>query len=419
VFVRGSRAVDLALATSASADPTVLRTTGVLNQRGANYAQNYGGAAGKIVFVGNPYASSIDITNLLTRSSGIDANKFWVWDPQSPGTNNVGAYVSYSNGVMVPNPSASYPDAASTKIIESGQAFMVQLGSANTSASMSFAETDKVTTQANTFGRPAAKPQSNPAVYTNLMVPTANGLFLADGVGAGFGDRFSASVDKDDAAKLWNFDENLALVRNQSTLAIEFRPLPLLRDTLFYRMYLRQQPYVLKVFTQNFESQPMRAWLVDKYLQSKTELSLHDTTLYSFTPNKDTNSYRNRFMIVFNRIFTGTPVPVTKVVNQENPNTSGVANSIAVKATGVAMYPNPVNTNKVTLEFNNMDKGKYEVMLYSPEGQKLASRKIEHNGGNNIYPLPLSPSWSAGIYTVSIVNEDPKKTINLRLVISK
>jgi len=190
-------------------------------------------------------------------------------------------------------------------------------------------------------------------------------------------------------------------------------------DTLFYRMYLRQQPYSLQIFSNNFKTVPARAWLVDKYLNTKTEINLHDTTYYDFTPNPDTNSYRNRFMIVFNHQFIGTPVPVTKVVNQENPNTTGVANSVAVRATGVAMYPNPVNTNKVTLEFNDMDKGKYEVTVYSPGGQKLASRKIEHNGGNNMYPLPLNPSWSAGVYTISIAGEDQKKAINLRLVIGK
>src|SRR4029079_15249628 len=103
-----------------------------------------------------------------------------------------------------------------------------------------------------------------------------------------------ASVDSYDAEKLWNFDENIALVRNTYTLAIEFRPDPVLTDTLFYRLYLRQEPYTLQIFTRDFSYMPLvRAWLVDKYMNTRTEINQKDTMLYNFTPNPDTNSYRN------------------------------------------------------------------------------------------------------------------------------
>ncbi|MEP6682654.1 MAG: T9SS type A sorting domain-containing protein, partial [Parafilimonas sp.] len=276
----------------------------------------------------------------------------------------------------------------------------------------------------NVFGfagkQPTQDEAATPAIYTNLMVPVGDSLYLADGVGTGFGNQFSAKVDEEDANKLWNFDENISLYRDTKYLSIELRPMPVLTDTLFFRLYLRQKPYTLQLFTQNFENLPlMRAWLVDKYLNTKTEINLHDTTLYNFTPNLDTLSYRNRFMLVFNRQFTGTPVPVTKVINQDNPDVTGVANSITETAGGVTIYPNPVSTSKVTLQFSNMDKGDYEVTVYSPKGQKLASREINYPGGNTAFPLPLNPSWNAGVYNVGVINKDSKKIINLKLVISK
>jgi hypothetical protein len=416
LFVRGSRAVNLAWATSAPADPTILRIKGVLNQTGGNVTLPRSVYPNEILFVGNPYAAPIDLSKVFSRfdaSSTIAKGKFWVWNPSDPGTNNVGAYVTFDGATMVPA-GTSY---TSGTIIQSGQAFMLQAASAGT-ANFDFEEGDKVVAETNVFGKNAATPDY-PVSYVNLTIPQGQNHIIVDGVATAFDNQSSASVDAGDAAKLWNFDENIAEVRDGKTLSIEFRPLPKLTDTLFYRMYLRQEPYSLQIFFDKFATVPARAWIVDKYLNTKTEINLHDTTYYDFKPNPDTNSYRNRFMIVLNRQFIGTPVPVTKVINQENPNTSGVANSIAVKASGVAVYPNPVNTNKVTLEFNDMDKGKYEVTIYSPGGQKLANRKIEHNGGNNTYPLPLNPSWSAGIYTISITNEDQKKAINLRLVIGK
>ena len=55
---------------------------------------------------------------------------------------------------------------------------------------------------------PVKNPQPAPVIYTNLMVSQSSGLFLADGVAAGFGSQYSAAVDGDDAPKLWNFDES-------------------------------------------------------------------------------------------------------------------------------------------------------------------------------------------------------------------
>jgi hypothetical protein len=124
-------------------------------------------------------------------------------------------------------------------------------------------------------------------------------------------------------------------------------------------------------------------------------------------------------MLVFKRQFTGTPVPVTKVVNESDPNTTGNTNSIAATAGNVNVYPNPASTDKVTLQFGNMEKGNYEVTVYSPKGQNLSSRKIEYSGGTNVYTLTLNPSWAAGVYTINIANEDSKKAVNLKLMISR
>ncbi|MBV9960792.1 MAG: T9SS type A sorting domain-containing protein, partial [Parafilimonas sp.] len=425
LFVRGSRAVDLSMGSYATADSTVLRARGVLNQTGFTASKTYAGRDSAIIFVGNPYASSIDLYNggsgLLSsgRVSGIDKGKFWVWDPRDSGLYGVGGYVSFSNGVQVPfkgNTNATY--AAGT-IIQNGQAFMVQLSKGSTGATIGFQEDDKVVSETNVFGKKANK--QVPSIYINLMVPQADGSFsLTDGVGAGFDSKYSAEVDEYDAVKLWNFDENITLVRNTRTLAIEFRPKPILTDTLFLRMYLRQQPYTLQVFSQNLPGNlPARAWIVDKYLNTQTEINLYDTTLYNFSPNPDTNSYRNRFMLVFNRQMQGNPVPVTKAIDQNNPNVTGEANSLAVTDGDLSLYPNPVSKNRVMLQFKNMMKGSYAITIYSIKGQKLSTRIMQHDGGSAAYPLPLNASWANGMYTVTIINQDSKNETNLKLVINK
>ena len=78
---------------------------------------------------------------------------------------------------------------------------------------------------------------SNPVVYINLMLPSADSLLLVDGTGALYANKFSASVDENDAGKLSNFNENICLFRDGKKLAIETRPIPKQTDTLFIRMW--------------------------------------------------------------------------------------------------------------------------------------------------------------------------------------
>src|SRR5262249_49451342 len=142
-------------------------------------------------------------------------------------------------------------------------------------ALVNFQQNDKVASQVNVFGK-----QPKPAyavIYTNLMVASGDSLSLTDGVGAVLDKQFSASVDENDAAKLWNFTENIALVRNSSALAIEFRPVPRLTDTLFYRLFLAQKPYDLQIFSSNLpKNVKMQAILIDKYLHTQTKINLSD-----------------------------------------------------------------------------------------------------------------------------------------------
>jgi len=415
IFVRGSRAVNLSMATAAPTDPTVLRAHGVLNEMGSNLIQQYTVKANDILFIGNPYASSINLLKTLNRlsaSDNISNHKFWVWNPDDPGTLNVGGYVTYSNGIFVPF-GTSYSAGA---VIQGSQAFMLQATN-NGIAKLNFSQNDKVSAETEVFGRHSASPY--PTIFTSLMIPSGTGLALTDGVAAGFGKKFSAEVDNDDATKLWNNDENMALVRNGKTLAIELRPLPVLMDTLFYRMYLRQQPYILQILPQNFIDSSLHALLVDRYLNKKTELNLHDTTLYNFSPNPDTNSYRNRFMIVFQRQLIGNPVPVTKAVNQDDPGISGIKNNIVESTANVSLYPNPVNGDRVLLQFNNMNEENYQVTVFSPKGEKLSILNIENGKADAVYSLPLKPAWAAGIYTINITGKGSKRSINLQLIISK
>jgi len=158
-------------------------------------------------------------------------------------------------------------------------------------------------------------------------------------------------------------------------------------DTLFLRMYLRQQPYVLQVFSRNLPADlPGKAWIVDKYLSVQTEINLYDTLLHAFAINTDTNSYRNRFMLVFKRV-------------QNNSDEHYTLNKIAT-----SVYPNPVKGRTVNLVLENLDNGDYTVNIYTANGIMVTKLTLNYTHSQKVYPLKLPAVLTSGNYIVQTVN---------------
>ncbi len=435
LFVRGDRSV--CLTNVYPADVTTLRPRGTLNQQGSStYTVNFSGAkASDFIFIGNPYAAPLDIRPAVkTNNSGIEVDKFWVWNPTLGGALGVGGYVAFSNGVQVPYNLIDTTNYAANTVIQSGESFMVQVNSSNSTGmgSVTFKENDKSSEERTTgvFGWLASPKQSSqssltqpspkqrnpytpPVLYVNML--DQNNAIM-DGVGVAFGNKYSPYIDSIDAQKKWNEEiENMAIVKHDTTLAIDFRPVAKVSDTVFIRVYLRQHPYTLQIFTRGVrEDLPAEGWLVDKYLGTQTQLDIYHVNLYSFTPNSDTNSYRNRFMLVFNR--TGKKQQQDKGIKT---STNTVAGSSLVNGGSVSIYPNPVTAGTAMLNFNNMPAGSYQLIVYNAVGEKLSESMIRHSGGNTTYPLQVKSSWGSGIYNVRIVNTTEDNVKNISFILNK
>ncbi len=417
LFVRGSRAINLALGTYAIPDATILRAKGQLNETGSSIVKTYSGSAGKCILVGNPFASAINVQNILdgTKGSGFSLNKLWVWDAKIGGNSGVGGYVTYSSGVWAPA-NGSY--SGSSPVIQSGQAFMVQL--TGNSASMTFQQNDKSLSEGNVNGLQANNEQapgtgatslkaisagnlrntknefSYPVVHANLMIASGNSLSLADGVTAVFSNNLSKTAADRNAAKNWNTNENMALVRNGQTFAIEFRPRPESTDTMFFRLYLfKGSPYALQIFGQNIsDSLKGRAWLVDNYLNTRTEVHLADTSVINFQTNTDTNSYRNRFMLVY----------VRNAEKQQTGNNSKISNT---DVSYISVFPNPVIGRTCNMLIsNNLPAGKYQALIYDDKGMLKLAKEVEYDGYKSNYKLTLPASLNQGVYKLALSKDN-------------
>ena len=410
VFVRGSHANDLSQAVNATPDPTTLRITGVSNETGGAVSTgSLSGSSGQYVLIGNPFAAPVNVIDAFNSSGtvGIDKTTFTVMDPKfNNDGRDVGAYVTYNTVTgWTPNVQLSYPSTY-PPVVQSGQGLMVKL-SGTGSHEVSFEQSNKFTgLQANVFGLRAKSLNPTPVIYTNLMAKaqTKDSLCATDGIAAAFGKQFSSSVDSVDIPKLWNTGENISLLRNQSHLLIEFRDMPTATDTLFYRLYLRQQPHALKIFSKNLSGGiASRAWLVDNYLHKETEIDLSDTTIYNFTPNTDTNSYRNRFMLVFTPSRADRPGMIDSFISRIKTR----------------IYPNPVIGKTFNLVLENAKEGDYTVNIFTTGGKLAATRKISYKAATDTYSISVPASLTAGNYIVQIVAGDDFITSSITLSIAQ
>lgn len=277
LFVRGSRANQIDLGTTAPTSTTTLRTTGPINQ--GDVSANVTISNGQYFGIGNPYPSAIDITGILTGFTGstnVDATTFARWDP---GINPFGGYIQYVGGVSSPS-TTNYPTTASTFVMQSGEAFILKASGVN--PVVKFKESLKTTANSSTvFARPAP-----PTVHINLY---DSSMTQVDGVAIGFAD--SASVPK-----FGKTGELMMISVDNALLGIQIQPLHKVDTFRFEFMKLNNQTYHLRL-TQELKDLDADLELVDLFLHTHIELKGH-TDGYAFTVTADTASYKHRFMLI-------------------------------------------------------------------------------------------------------------------------
>ncbi|MBC7890091.1 MAG: hypothetical protein H7Z13_19620 [Ferruginibacter sp.] len=307
VFIRGDRNTNNFIVPNTNT--TTIAAIGRLQTGTQNFSASsvYGG----FTLIGNPFASPVDFgligrTNLLKR--------FYAWDPS---LNTVGGYIMLDdldeNGIY----SKSVVGSQQNQHIQSAQAFYVETD-LNATAILSVSENAKSSSNNNLVFRPqipAGNEQVTETISTSLYLLNPDGsLVLADGVFSDYNNAYHAAVTREDASKFTNVNENLAIVRNTALLALERRPIVVLDDTVFLKLWkTTQRSYQLEFVAAMSSNIGLTAFLIDSYLHTSTPLNTSGTTNINFVINSDTASTNvNRFMVVFNPLNT-LPVNFTSV----------------------------------------------------------------------------------------------------------
>lgn len=276
-------------------------------------AINIAATAGDNISIGNPFASAINFVQLRFSSTNLAPN-FKVWDPSQNGNYGAGIYQTISGPtgwLATPGFGSIYNLPGNYSDIQSGQAFFVQsVSTAN--IDVPFSEDMKVDAY-RLANRGGANPAENVDPASITMISTFlvnNNGILYDGNRVVFDDIYSKEVDENDALKMMNDGANFGINNTAKILAVEARGRLSQSDTIQYQLgNIAAGQYQLRIAVQNINEPLLQGELVDRFLGSRTPVSLADSSFINFTVTSNSASAAaNRFYLVFKTV---TVVPVT------------------------------------------------------------------------------------------------------------
>ncbi|MCP9751985.1 GEVED domain-containing protein [Ferruginibacter sp. HRS2-29] len=427
-FVMGDRSSN-----ATNSKPTVLRTTGALF---TGTQPTLTVTAGRYEVIGNPYASEIDLRELIKPSNNL-TQQVYVWDPSLGAGFGFGRYrtLTFEDGDYYTIPaSANYPEISN--MIQSGQAFFVK-SNGLVPSSVTFTEDVKSNgSQVVTRGGTSTAEK----LRIDLAIAQGGTTTLLDGAIAFFKNEYSINADETDGAKLLNSGENAGFKTGGKYLSVDRRPSPVNADTLFVEMTgMKVQSYSWAITTANMNKPGRNAWLLDNFLGTRTPLSLDGITNVNFDITSNAaSSAANRFSIVFSKIAGPLPVTFTGISATRNTDRSiavkwSVENEINLDKYTVERSADGVNfTGIITADVtNSRNYGKndlsplaqdnyYRIKATSSNGQvqysaivKVAPIAVTIPASISVYPNPVEDktmnlsfvNQASGTYQLQLIND--------------
>jgi hypothetical protein len=381
VFVTGSYGSN-SIASTIPAANTTLKATGQLIIGDKSYTTT----ANKYTFIGNPYASPLDLSLMLNTLSNATASfggNVWVWDAKGLGQNGLGAFNLYDNSVQTysnvttPPVTNDISTAAATQI-QSGQAFFVK---STDSANFIIKESHKGTAVSNNnvFRSGTAE-----LFRVGLYKQVNNEWSGRDGAMTVILSDANANQSPN---KMVNSTENIAFTKNGASFASNHH-LPLVSsDVLNVKVWNTTvgANYKLKINTEAFTATNLSATLEDLFTNSRTPLNLEGTAVeYPFTVTNEALSSGDRFRIVFQNA----------VLGNNNPTENGFS-----------IVPNPVTGDSFQVNLGALAIGTYSYSICNSLGQEIEKGSIQNATQNNNYDVKMS-NVATGIYIMKIKGSD-------------
>ena len=447
ILIRGDRTNNLASDVALLTSPTTIRQKGQLISGNVSYTTTNVSANGNIYLVGlshdandaftmigNPYVCPIDWVSICSHNNTI-LSTFYVWDPNIA---IYGAYVTYNS-----SSGSSNVGSQANKYIQPGQAFFIKNNN-TTSPSFTIQESDKVAVQDATHLRDVFGENGEPSpwkINITLLKNLSGKMVNMDGAAVCYQTNFSNDIAKEDAEKINNNSECIAINSHAYLYSIEGKPAPLLSDSISLKLYntTNNANYQLEVNLSQFTNLGLQPYLKDRFTKNSTLLTLGALNNYAFITTADTNSYNNRFTIIF-VANTVLPIHFATIKAYANANTSNTITWLANETTAdyyevehatdaqnfvivskLMANGNGLNNYTYRHNYNSIGNNYYRIKGVNKAGlTKYSSTEIVNNSatkaGVSIYPNPIENGLVnicfnkiiAGKYDVAIYNSNGK-----------
>jgi hypothetical protein len=383
VFVTGPYASTSTNITNLNTFATTLKATGNLligNQTYASVKDEY-------TFIGNPYASPLILSTMLTDgdNSAFSGN-IWIWDAKAAGTNSVGGYSLYdnANGSYTNTTSNLGTELTNSTLIQSGQAFFVKQSTGILGSAVDFKikEVHKGSVNSNAVFRLSNRAETlRVGLYKQINTEWSG----RDGAMTVILNDADANQTPN---KMANGTENVAFTKNGLLFASEHH-LPLVAsDVLNVKVWntTAGTNYKLKINTEQFNTTNLNATLEDLFTNARTPLTLDGTAVeYPFAVTTEATSTGNRFRIVFENSALGI----------NNP-----------KATGISILPNPITGDTFQVNLGTLSTGTYSYSISNALGQEVENGSINNVTQNTSYTVKFKNNTAAGMYIMKVTGSD-------------
>ncbi|MBX2920381.1 MAG: T9SS type A sorting domain-containing protein [Ferruginibacter sp.] len=300
MYIRGDRNVSTQLpyqpAGGMPTSSTTLRAKGTVLK--GNITYNISATPGDFSLITNPYPAPLD------------------WDLVSAGNSNIYTFYTFWNsnngirGGFVTVPTGS----GTNRYIQPGEGFFVQKNGTGGGTVVITEDMKAVGNNDNTVFFTEHTPFES--FRASLFLTEANNVrHTADDVLVRYDNNYSAAVDYDDAEEITNWNENIAISRGGTRLALESRPVITDKDTIqLHIKNMRKTNYDFEFTPSLFSNTNLMAELIDNYLHTRTTLSVVNTVTVPFTVNNDAASFAtDRFMIVFSKPSGPLPIDISSI----------------------------------------------------------------------------------------------------------
>ncbi len=368
----------------------VFSTTGVTNTvSGATYNSSSFGLNGSTdssySFIANPYVAPVDWKNIYDNGRAVNLRPSYYY--LDPTIGSAGAYVAYN---ALTNVASNL--ATNARYIQAGQAIFVQ-NNASTSPTLTITEADKAlaTTKTSVFGTTS----SSNIFSIHLLKQSATEWKKMDASVVVFDPHFSNEIGDEDAAKMTNTGENLALMNMGQLLSIEGRSTAKAGDQLPLSLQkLTSNAYALHIQAPTNQEDGLTAHLVDAFTKTTTTLKAGENQINFEADAANPATYAHRFIMVFKAA------------------TKTVATNAAINTALLQVYPNPLIGKTLTVRLGtSLAAGRYVVQLYNSEGGQVQSSIIHHSGTNAAQTITTEGKLAAGVYLLQVRNEAQKDQV--------